>query len=248
LSTVERRPLPRWTEIGRSLCNVAHEEQREFEHVMHELRRSIANGERKPDDFLLFENGPEERRDYTPPPDQGPVANPDSYSTNEHTTLTVAAPGVLGNDSDPDGDTLTATLVDGPANGSLSLNVDGSFSYTPNAGFTGSDSFTYKASDATTDSNTATVSITVKDATPTVAVAAGGSCGANDRSGTLNLVLADADSPAGSLALSATSNNTALVPNGSVTFAGSGANRTLTVTTASGRTGTAVLTVTVSDG
>ena len=80
---------------------------------------------------------------YTPPPDQGPVANPDSYSTNEHTTLTVAAPGVLGNDSDPENDTLTASLVDGPANGSLSLNADGSFSYTPNAGFTGCDSFTY---------------------------------------------------------------------------------------------------------
>jgi hypothetical protein len=64
LSSVERRALPRWTEIGRSLCNVAHEEQQEFEDAMHELRRSIANGERQPDDFVLFANGPEQRRDY----------------------------------------------------------------------------------------------------------------------------------------------------------------------------------------
>jgi hypothetical protein len=64
LSTIERRALPRWTEFGRTLCNVAREEQQTFEDAMHELRRSVAAGERKPDDFLLFENGPEQRRDY----------------------------------------------------------------------------------------------------------------------------------------------------------------------------------------
>jgi large repetitive protein len=90
-----------------------------------------------------------------------PVANDDNYSVNEDSTLTIAAPGVLGNDTDVDGDTLTASVVAGPAHGSLTLNSDGSFSYTPNADYNGPDSFTYKANDGTTSGNTATVNITV---------------------------------------------------------------------------------------
>jgi len=90
-----------------------------------------------------------------------PVANNEAYSTNEDTPLTVAAPGVLGNDTDVDGDALTAVLVSGPSHGTLTLNSNGSFTYTPAADFNGSDSFTYKANDGQADSNTATVSITV---------------------------------------------------------------------------------------
>ena len=55
--------------------------------------------------------------------------------------LSVAAPGVLTNDTDVDDDTLTAVLESGPSNGTLSLADDGSFTYTPNANFNGSDSF-----------------------------------------------------------------------------------------------------------
>jgi hypothetical protein len=88
----------------------------------------------------------------------------------------------------------------------------------------------------------------VNDA-PTVVVAAGGSCGTNDRSGTINLTVNDPDGPEESLTLGATSSNTRLVPTPSnVTFGGAGASRTLTATALSGRTGTAVLTVTVDDG
>jgi VCBS repeat-containing protein len=90
-----------------------------------------------------------------------PVAVDDAYSTNEDTPLTVAAPGVLGNDSDVDGDPLAATLVAGPNDGTLTLNAAGSFTYTPNANFNGSDSFTYRAGDGTADSNVATVTISV---------------------------------------------------------------------------------------
>jgi len=90
-----------------------------------------------------------------------PVVADDSYSTSEDVPLTVAAPGVLGDDTDADGDSLTAVLVSGPSNGTLTLNGDGSFSYIPNADFNGTDSFTYKANDGTADSNTATVTITV---------------------------------------------------------------------------------------
>jgi VCBS repeat-containing protein len=67
---------------------------------------------------------------------------------------------VLADDSDPDGDNLTAAIVSSTPNGSLSLASDGSFSYTPNAGFTGSDTFTYQASDGSL-SDSATVTITI---------------------------------------------------------------------------------------
>ncbi len=92
---------------------------------------------------------------------QPPVASNDSYSTTQNTALTLAAPGVLGNDTDPEGATLTAQLVTGPSHGTITLNSDGSFTYTPLAGYVGSDSFTYRASDGTTNSNTATVTISI---------------------------------------------------------------------------------------
>src|SRR5262249_1996917 len=89
-----------------------------------------------------------------------PAAADDSYATNEDTTLTVTAPGVLGNDTDSDNDPLTAVLVSGPVHGSLTLSADGSFSYAPAADYNGGDSFTYKAFDGQAFSNVATVSLT----------------------------------------------------------------------------------------
>ena len=90
-----------------------------------------------------------------------PVATNDAYNTNEDAALNIAATGVLGNDTDVDGDPLTAVLVTGPTNGNLTLNPDGSFLYTPNANFFGVDSFTYQVNDGTVNSNVATVSINV---------------------------------------------------------------------------------------
>ena len=87
-----------------------------------------------------------------------PVANADSIAATEDTP---ASGNVLANDTDVDGDALTAILVSGPAHGSLTLNPDGSFTYTPAANYNGPDSFTYKANDGQADSNVATVSITV---------------------------------------------------------------------------------------
>jgi VCBS repeat-containing protein len=95
-----------------------------------------------------------------------PVANNDSYSTAHDTQLDVPASGVLGNDTDADNDVLTSLLVSGPSHGALNLNGDGSFDYTPNANYAGSDSFTYKANDGTANSNTATVTISVTNTAP----------------------------------------------------------------------------------
>src|SRR5437762_3274075 len=90
-----------------------------------------------------------------------PVATNDSFTTNEDTALTIAAPGVLGNDSDSDSATITAVVVAGPAHGTLTLNTPASFTYTPATSFSGTDSFTYKANDASLDSGVATVTIAV---------------------------------------------------------------------------------------
>ncbi len=85
------------------------------------------------------------------PVNDAPVAAPDSCTIDEDTTLTVPASGVLANDSDADGDTPTAVLVSGPSHGTLTLNADGSFAYTPNANFNGTDSFIYTPNDGQVD-------------------------------------------------------------------------------------------------
>ncbi|HVK07445.1 MAG TPA: Ig-like domain-containing protein, partial [Gemmataceae bacterium] len=90
-----------------------------------------------------------------------PVADNDSYATNEDVQLVIAAPGVLDGDTDAEGSALTAAVVANPANGSVTLNANGSFTYTPNANFNGTDSFTYRANDGSANSNTATVTVTV---------------------------------------------------------------------------------------
>ena len=97
------------------------------------------------------------------PVNDAPVANSESYTVNEDTPLTVAAPGVLANDSDIEGSALTAVLVDTADHGNLTLNANGSFTYTPAANYSGPDSFSYKANDSTTDGNTTTVTITVNE-------------------------------------------------------------------------------------
>jgi hypothetical protein len=96
-----------------------------------------------------------------PAPATAPVAHPDSYTTANATMLTVPAPGLLGNDTDAEGDALTGSIVTQPTNGTLSLGASGSFTYTPTPGFAGVDSFTYRAYDGTAYSAPATVSITV---------------------------------------------------------------------------------------
>ena len=102
-----------------------------------------------------------------------PVANNDSYDAPNGILTVPAATGVLADDTDPDGDTLTAQLVDNPGNGTVILNPDGSFTYTPNASFDGTDSFTYRAFDGTTTGNIATVTITDNIAPTAVDVQAG---------------------------------------------------------------------------
>lgn len=96
-----------------------------------------------------------------------PWGNDDSYSVLHDRVLVVApTQGVLANDWDMDGDWLTLSLVSNPTNGTLSLKSNGAFVYTPNAGFRGTDSFSYKVSDGIADSNVATVTLVVGNTAP----------------------------------------------------------------------------------
>src|SRR5205823_5931995 len=122
-----------------------------------------------------------------------PVAANDAYSTNEDTALNVAAAGVLANDSDVDGDALTAILVSSPAHGSVTLNANGSFTYTPAANYNGGDSFTYKANDGALNSNVATVSITVTAVNDAPVANAQSATTAEDTAKAITLTASDVD-------------------------------------------------------
>ncbi|HEY2411363.1 MAG TPA: FG-GAP-like repeat-containing protein [Pirellulaceae bacterium] len=97
------------------------------------------------------------------PVNDPPVAVADSYTVNSGDVLTVSlvAAGVLANDSDADQDSITAQVASNPAHGTLDLHANGTFVYIPTAGFSGTDTFTYQASDGTALSNAAAVTITV---------------------------------------------------------------------------------------
>src|SRR5206468_2002761 len=90
-----------------------------------------------------------------------PVAGDNAASVPKNGVLNMPAPGVLDSVIDVDGDPLTAVLVTGPASGTLTLYANGSYRYTPNTNFTGTDTFTYKANDGLLNSNVATTTITV---------------------------------------------------------------------------------------
>jgi VCBS repeat-containing protein len=93
---------------------------------------------------------------------RAPVTVADSYGLNAGTTLSIAAPGLLANDTDADGDALTAVKVSNPMHGTLTLNANGAFTYAPAAGYSGPDSFSYKANDGSVNGSAVTVTLTVR--------------------------------------------------------------------------------------
>ncbi|MEA3277866.1 MAG: Ig-like domain-containing protein [Pseudomonadota bacterium] len=90
-----------------------------------------------------------------------PVAYNDRFDAHQGQTLVIGAPGVLSNDTDEDGDPLQAVLLNAPSQGTLNLSADGSFTYQPQTGFSGTDSFTYQAGDGLAFSDAASVELEV---------------------------------------------------------------------------------------
>ncbi|MBI2709271.1 MAG: tandem-95 repeat protein [Actinobacteria bacterium] len=93
-----------------------------------------------------------------------PVAATDAYTATSGATLTVSAPGVLANDTDANGDTLTVTANGNPSHGTASVSSTGAVTYTATANYTGADSFTYTVSDGFGGSAVGTVNLTVRAA------------------------------------------------------------------------------------
>ncbi len=176
--------------------------------------------------------------------------------------------GVLDNDTDTMQAGLTAALVSGPSNGTLSLNGDGTFTYVPTANFSGTDSFTYRANDGTNNSNTATVTITVNPVNdaPVHTVPASITVSEDVATALTGISVADVDAGSASLqmtlsvgsgSLAATSGSGVAVGgsgSGTLTLTGSAANLNafiaasgVSFTTAANALGAVTLTVSTSD-
>jgi len=180
-----------------------------------------------------------------------PVATADSFEVPEDSALTVAAPGVLDNDSDPNGDSLSAAVLTGVSNGSLSLDADGGFTYTPAADFAGEEAFSYQVSDGQgeTAQATATIAVTPVNDAPTISAIPDTTLSpADSTTGPLPFTIDDIDTPVDSLALTATTSDSTIVPPSGLALAGSDTSRTVTVTPAPNVDGTSTITVAVSDG
>ena len=165
-----------------------------------------------------------------------PVAVDDSTSTNEDTPVTV---NVVSNDTDAENDPLTVSAVTQGTNGTVTF-AAGSVTYTPNANYNGTDSFTYTANDGTADSNVATVTIGVA-AVNDAPVAVDDSTSTNeDTPVTVNVVSNDTDAENDPLTVSAVTQGT----NGTVTFAAG----SVTYTPNANYNGTDSFTYTANDG
>jgi VCBS repeat-containing protein len=177
------------------------------------------------------------------PVNDAPAADNDTYTVVEDGVLTVGGPGVLGNDTDVDNTPaqLSAVLGAGPSHGTLALNPDGSFTYTPTANFNGADSFTYRASDGVGSSSPATVNITVTAVNDAPVANSDTATTAEDNSVTIAVLVNDIDVENSPLTPALASQPT----NGIVLL---NPDKTYTYTPNSGFSGTDSFTYNISDG
>ena len=182
---------------------------------------------------------------------QPPVVNPDAYTTPNGTSFAVPAPGVLGNDVLIDGGPLTvATATAIPSSqGTVAVNPNGGFTFTPAPGFSGQTGFTYTVSNGIRPSGPVAVTITVLPNTaPAISDVPDATVPFNGSGGPFAFTVGDAETPAAALTVTAATSDPTLLPLGNIVFGGSGSNRTVSVTPAAGQSGTVVVTLTVTDG
>jgi VCBS repeat-containing protein len=194
------------------------------------------------------------------PPNHAPVAVADSYTTDENTPFSPqAAAGVLANDTDADSQTLTAQIADQPQHGTVSLNSDGTFTYTPASNFSGTDTFTYQASDGTalSDVTTATITVNHVNQAPTAnadsfAVATNGTLDIPASQGVLaNDTDPDNDSLTAVQVSEASNGTVSVAPDGSFTYVPDtdfSGDDTFTYKTNDGNLDSSVVTVTITVG
>lgn len=185
------------------------------------------------------------------PVNDPPVAVDDSASTDEETPVTI---DVLANDRDVEGalDPGSVTVTSGPANGSTSVNSgNGRVTYTPNVNFSGPDSFVYRVADGAGATDTATVTVSVRSVNdpPTITPIPDQVIEEDKETKKLDFSVADNETSASALTVTARSSNTALVPNNpaNLVLEGNNANRRITVIPAANQNGPATITLTVTD-
>ena len=183
------------------------------------------------------------------PVNDPPVAANDTFATEEDVPLVIPPAGVVTNDVDLEGDSLTALLVAGPLQGTLELNPNGGFIYTPATNFHGADSFTYRAADGATNSEIATVALTVQPVNdpPTITAIASQTTPAGVALGGVVFAVDDLETPAAQLTVAARSSNESLLPGTNILISGTETLRTLTLTPAGTETGTAIVQIVVTD-
>ncbi len=188
------------------------------------------------------------------PQNDSPTALTDTFSVNENTSSNPL--DVLGNDTDPDlpGDTLTITGVGATSAGGTVTKSGTSLQYTPAPGFNGTETFSYTIQDSAGAASTATVTLIVNpigggNSPPTITALANQSINEDTSSGPLPFTVGDAETPVGSLSVTASSSNQTLIPNANLVLAGTNASRTITLTPAPNENGGPVaITLRVSDG
>ena len=154
--------------------------------------------------------------------------------------------------TDANADTLTYSRVANATNGNAIVNPNGSFTYTPNANFFGTDSFTFKANDGTADSNTATFQVTVNAVNdePTLNTIGDATILEDAVAQTVNLsgiTSGPSNESAQTLTVTATSSNTGLIPNPTVTYTSPNTTGSLSYQPVANQFGSAIITVTVTD-
>ncbi|MET4129631.1 Hint domain-containing protein [Roseovarius sp. MBR-6] len=185
-------------------------------------------------------------------PDNGaPVTQPDEATTDEDTTVTI---DVLTNDSDPDGDPLTVTDATAP-NGTVTVNTDGTITYTPNPDFNGTDTITYTADDGNGGTTPGTVTVTVNPVNDAPVAAPDSSATDFETPVTIDVLANDSDVDGDpltvSLATPGTNGTTTVNPDGTITYTpddGFSGTDTFDYTVDDGNGGTATSTVSVTVG
>ena len=130
-----------------------------------------------------------------------PFATNDVFVTTEDTPLVIAAPGVLANDFDAETNSLTAVLVANVAHGTLALNPNGGFTYTPANNYFGPDGFSYTANDGSAGSAPAPVSLTVTSVNDAPIAANDSATTPQNTAVVINVLTNDSDPDGGTLTL-----------------------------------------------